>query len=88
MAKPTLIYDGECGFCSRWIERWRVTTGDRVEYLTSREATLKFPSITEGELCRGGSVGRREWGAVVGCAGRFRSALRFVGECESASIPL
>ncbi len=50
MAKPTLIYDGECGFCSRWIERWRVTTGSRVEYLTSREAASKFPAISEGEF--------------------------------------
>jgi lipase maturation factor 1 len=50
MARPTLIYDGECGFCARWIERWRVTTGDRVEYLTSREAASKFPAISEGEF--------------------------------------
>ena len=32
-SKPILVYDGECGFCRRWIERWRVVTGDRVVYL-------------------------------------------------------
>jgi predicted DCC family thiol-disulfide oxidoreductase YuxK len=50
MAKPTLIYDGECGFCRRWIERCRLSTGDQVDYVTSQEAASKFPSISEGEL--------------------------------------
>jgi lipase maturation factor 1 len=48
MAQPsTLIYDGECKFCARWVERWRATTGDRVRYITSREAVQEFPEITE-----------------------------------------
>ena len=38
MAKPTLLYDGECGFCSMWIERWRAIRGDRVEYVTWQES--------------------------------------------------
>lgn len=44
---PTLIYDGDCTFCARWVERWRVTTGDRVRYITSQEATTQFPEIAE-----------------------------------------
>src|SRR5437773_2587310 len=31
-AKPLLIFDGECGFCRRWIERWQAKTGDRIDY--------------------------------------------------------
>ena len=50
MAKPTLIYDGDCEFCSRWIERWRLGTGDRVDYLTSQEAAPKFPEISEAQF--------------------------------------
>ena len=67
MAKPTLIYDGECGFCRRWIERWRVSTGDRVDYLTSQEAAPKFPAISEGEFAEAvqwvGADGERLSGA-------------------------
>jgi len=29
---PLLIYDGECGFCRKWVERWKKITRDRVEY--------------------------------------------------------
>ena len=43
--RSTLIYDGDCRFCARWVERWRVTTGERVRYLTAQEATGEFPEI-------------------------------------------
>jgi lipase maturation factor 1 len=46
---PTLIYDGDCKFCARWVERWRVTTGERVRYITSQEAVAEFPEIAEQE---------------------------------------
>ena len=31
--RSALIYDGDCGFCRRWIARWGRSTGDRVRYL-------------------------------------------------------
>jgi predicted DCC family thiol-disulfide oxidoreductase YuxK len=31
-ARPTLIFDGDCGFCRQWIERLRRATGDNVAY--------------------------------------------------------
>jgi hypothetical protein len=29
--RPLLVWDGDCDFCRRWIERWRRIAGDRVE---------------------------------------------------------
>ncbi|HET7497969.1 MAG TPA: lipase maturation factor family protein [Candidatus Eisenbacteria bacterium] len=43
--KPLLVYDGDCGFCRLWIERWRATTGDRVEYATYQEVADRFPEV-------------------------------------------
>jgi predicted DCC family thiol-disulfide oxidoreductase YuxK len=43
--RSTLIYDGECRFCARWVERWRLTTGERVRYLRAQEAIAEFPEI-------------------------------------------
>jgi lipase maturation factor 1 len=47
--RPTLIYDGDCTFCARWVERWRATTGDRVRYLTSQKAAEEFLDIAKQE---------------------------------------
>ena len=48
--KPILIYDGDCGFCRRWIERWRRITGDLVEYAPYQEVAPRFPEISEEEF--------------------------------------
>ena len=42
---PLLIWDGECGFCRRWIGRWRKVTGDRVTYEPYQSAAARFPQI-------------------------------------------
>ena len=44
-ARPLLIYDGDCGFCRLWIERWRSRTGGAVDYAPSLEAAARFPEI-------------------------------------------
>lgn len=43
--KPVLIYDGDCAFCRRWIERWRKITGNAVDYAPYQEAAGRFPDI-------------------------------------------
>lgn len=45
--KPILIYDGDCGFCRRWIERWRKITGEKIDYAPYQEAAARFPTIPE-----------------------------------------
>jgi len=43
--KPVIIWDGDCHFCRRWIERWREITGGAVDYATSQESAERFPEI-------------------------------------------
>src|SRR6266568_6601336 len=40
-----MIWDGECHFCKRWIERWREITAGEVDYVTYQEAADRFPEI-------------------------------------------
>src|SRR5262245_16243647 len=43
--RPILIYDGDCDFCSAWIERWKGLTAGAVIYTTSQKAAAGFPDI-------------------------------------------
>jgi len=43
--RPTLIFDGDCGFCRMWVDFWRSLTGDRVDYLPYQKAGGRFPAI-------------------------------------------
>jgi len=44
-ARPLMIWDGECHFCRRWIQRWREITADQIDYATYQEAAAQFPEI-------------------------------------------
>ncbi|HME88342.1 MAG TPA: lipase maturation factor family protein [Chthoniobacterales bacterium] len=50
--KPVLIWDGECHFCRRWIERWKGITGGDVDYQTSQTIGDRFPEIPREEFQR------------------------------------
>ena len=43
--RPTLIFDGDCGFCRTWVEYWKSLTGDRVEYLSIEQSRRRFPDL-------------------------------------------
>ena len=47
-----MIWDGECYFCKRWIERWREITGGAVEYETYQEVADRFPEIPRDQFKR------------------------------------
>jgi predicted DCC family thiol-disulfide oxidoreductase YuxK len=51
-AKPTIVFDGDCNFCRRWISRWRETTGERVEYVPFQDPSVavRFPELSR-EQC-------------------------------------
>ncbi len=50
--RPTLIFDGDCGFCRYWIARWRRATGDLVEYVPYQEVAEQYPEIPVESFAR------------------------------------
>jgi predicted DCC family thiol-disulfide oxidoreductase YuxK len=44
-ARPTLVYDGDCGICRYWVDYWQGLTGERVIYRPYQEAAVDFPAI-------------------------------------------
>lgn len=47
--RPVLYWDGDCGFCRRWVERWRQTTGDSVDYRTFETASADVITAAGGD---------------------------------------
>lgn len=43
--KPLVVFDGKCGFCRRWIERWKRASAGRVEYAPSQEIGRRLPQV-------------------------------------------
>ncbi len=43
---PTMLFDGDCGFCRRWIRKWNRITGGRVRYLPYQEAVSQYQQVT------------------------------------------
>ena len=43
--RPLLLFDGECGFCRRWIERWRTAYGMRLDFAPAQEVGPRFLEI-------------------------------------------
>ena len=50
--RPLVIWDGDCHFCRRWIERWQTITNDEVDYVRSQEIRDRFPEIRRDEFDR------------------------------------
>ena len=45
LARPLMIFDGDCGFCRAWIARWRQYTGPAVDYAPYQEVADRLPHI-------------------------------------------
>ena len=52
MARSTLIYDGECSFCVRCVERLKIITKDQVECLPFQSSRERFSKILIGDCER------------------------------------
>jgi len=67
---PLLIYDGACGFCRRWVDRWKARTGPRVAYAPyQKRGLLRRLRIPRSEAERAVHLvdqhGRQSAGAVA-----------------------
>ncbi len=45
MAKPLVIFDGDCGFCKLCVDRWQAVGGSRLEFKPYQEVSAQFPQI-------------------------------------------
>ena len=74
--KPLMIWDGECHFCRRWIERWREITRGDVDYATSQESAERFPEIPREQFERSVIYVETDGSVFSGAEAVFRSLRR------------
>jgi predicted DCC family thiol-disulfide oxidoreductase YuxK len=48
--RPLLIFDGDCPFCCRWVERWQAARGKRFDIEPSQTAAARFPELAAIEF--------------------------------------
>jgi len=70
--RPTLIYDGDCGICRRWVESWAALTGDAVEYRPYQTAAADYPSIPLETFRRSIQLVEPDARVYAGAAATFR----------------
>ena len=77
-AKPTIIYDGDCRFCTLWIRRWQQETGDAIEYLASQDVSVpaRFPEIPRQELETAVQLVETDGRVISGAAAVFRAVAK------------
>ena len=44
--RPLVVFDGDCGYCRRWVARGRGLLGDRVDFAPSQSVAADFPEIS------------------------------------------
>jgi len=71
--KPLMIWDGDCHFCKRWIERWREVTAGKVDYATYQEAAARFPEIPVEQFQRAVAFIEPDGGAFFAAEAVYRS---------------
>jgi predicted DCC family thiol-disulfide oxidoreductase YuxK len=50
--KPVMLFDGDCGFCRRWIRRWQQSTGDAVDFIPFQDDSVArlYPELPREAL--------------------------------------
>jgi lipase maturation factor 1 len=73
---PLLIWDGDCHFCRRWIERWKEITYGEVDYETSQEIGERFSEIPKEQFQRSVILIEPDGAVFFGAQAVFRSLRR------------
>src|SRR5258708_2659555 len=71
--KPLMIWDGECHFCRRWIERWREITDGAIDYAIFQESSERFPEIPHEQFERSVILVESDGAVYSGAEAVFRS---------------
>jgi len=70
--RATLVYDGDCVICRRWVDYWRELTGEQVAFRPYQEAASDFPAISPEAFRRSIQYIEPDGRVFSGAAATFR----------------
>src|SRR5438128_9139504 len=76
---PTLVYDGECGICRRWVDYWDALTGRQIVYRPYQEVASHYPAIPLDAFRRSIQLIEPDGAVYAGAAATFRVLRRVPG---------
>jgi predicted DCC family thiol-disulfide oxidoreductase YuxK len=50
--RPLVLYDGDCGFCGRIVERWLLKSNDRIDVMPYQALGERLPAIDRTECAK------------------------------------
>ena len=71
-ARPTLVYDGDCGICRYWVRYWEGLTSGKVVYRAYQEAAAEYPAIPVDAFKRAIQYIQPDGATYAGAAATFR----------------
>jgi len=85
-ARPWVIFDGDCGFCRFWVERWRSRLGKSAEFRPYQDEASRFPEIPVESFRRAVHLVLPDGSVYAGAEAVFRAlALRPRGSAGLAA---
>ncbi len=72
LARPLLLYDGDCGFCRFWVARWRSVTRGVVDFAPAQREAARFPQIAPAATARAVQLVTPEGEVFSGAEAVFR----------------
>jgi predicted DCC family thiol-disulfide oxidoreductase YuxK len=74
-AKPLMVFDGDCNFCTLWIRRWQHLTPESVDYLPSKDPRVgaQFPEIPRERFASSIQLIEPDGGVYSGAEAVFRT---------------
>lgn len=75
--EPTLIWDGECGFCQYWVLVWKNKTGNRLKYKKFQDVHEYLSSIPLKEFKKASRLLETDGRVYSGPDSAYRSFLYF-----------
>jgi len=78
-ARPTLVYDGDCGICRYWVRYWEGLTCGKVDYRAYQDAAADYPTIPVDAFKRAIQFIAPDGAVYAGAAATFQVLRRAPG---------